>query len=78
MLNKQEIIYISNIYNMIAYETIYDKIFNTRNEIINYQRLIFTFYKEHQKITKDIINRFEKVKNEIINIHFSSLGVFLK
>ena len=50
---------------MIAYETEYDKIFNTRNEIINYQRLIFTFYKEHQKITKDIINVFEKEKNKI-------------
>ena len=41
MLHKQEIIYISNIFNMIAYETKYDKLFHSRNEIINYQRLIF-------------------------------------
>ena len=30
---------------MRVYETKYDKLFKTRNEIINYQRLIFTFYK---------------------------------
>ena len=42
-----------------------DKIFNTRNEIINYQRLISTFYKEQQKITKYIINIFKKERTEI-------------
>ena len=62
---KQEIIYISNIYNMIAYETKYDKLFETRNEIIYYHRLVFTFNKEHQKITKDIINIFKKERTEI-------------
>ena len=49
---KKDYIYISNIYNIIAYETKYDKIFSTRNEIISYQRLILAFYKEHHKITK--------------------------
>ena len=62
---KHEIIYISNIFNMIAYETKYDKIFNTSNEIIKYQRLSFTFDNVHQKITKDIINVLEKERTEI-------------
>ena len=64
---KQEIMYISNIFNMAAYETKYDKIFTTRNEIINYQILIFTLYKGHQKITKYIINVFEVERKEIKN-----------
>ena len=46
---KQDYIYISNIYNMIVYETEYDKLFEKRIEIINYQRLIFTFYNEIRK-----------------------------
>ena len=50
---------------MIVYETEYDKLFEKRNEIISCQILILTFYKEHQKITKDIINIFEIGKNEI-------------
>ena len=62
---KEDYIYISAIINMLAYGTKYDKLFETRNEIIYYQRLIFTFYKEHQKITKDIINIFKKEGTEI-------------
>ena len=72
MLNKQEIIYISNIFNMIAYETEYDKIFNTRNELIKYQRLILTFYKEYQKKTKDIVNVF-KIERTKIKIKYYNL-----
>ena len=32
---KKDYTYISDVFNMIAYETDYGKIFNTRNEIIN-------------------------------------------
>ena len=59
---KQDYILYQIFFKMTAYEPKYDKLFKTTNETINYQRLIFTCYNEHQKITKDIINAFEKEK----------------
>ena len=59
---KQDYILYQIFFKMIANEPKYDKLFKATNEITNYQRLIFTCYNEHQKITKDIINVFEKEK----------------
>ena len=63
---KQDYILYQIFFKMIVYEPKYDKLFKTTSEIINYQRLIFTCYNEHQKIIKDIINVFEKEKMKYI------------
>ena len=59
---KQDYILYQIFFKMTVYEPKYDKLFKTKNDIINYQRLIFTCYNEHHKIIKDIINVFEKEK----------------